>query len=144
MGIVSIKEALKAAEEAGLDLVEMASNANPVVCKIMDFGKFKYEKGKKEKEAKKNQKTVVVKEIKLKPRIDTHDLEVKSNRIEKFLTKGNKVKVSLMLFGRERMHAEIGIKLLEDLAKRFEDMATVEKKIGAKENQKFLILTPKK
>ncbi|WP_307905452.1 translation initiation factor IF-3 [Haliovirga abyssi] len=144
LGVVSTREALKIAQEAELDLVEISPNANPTVCKIMDYGKFKYEKGKREKDAKKNQKVIVVKEIKFKPRIDTHDLEVKSNKILKFLNKGNKVKVSLMLFGRERMHAEIGIKLLEKVAKQFEEIATVERKFGSKENQKFLILTPKK
>jgi translation initiation factor IF-3 len=127
--------------EKKLDLVEVAANAKPPVCRIMDYGKFRYEKEKKAKEAKKKQTKVIVKEIKFKPRIDKHDLETKMNKIEKFLSKGNKVKVSLMLFGRERMHADRGIQVLELVAKRFEETAVVEKKY--KEAQKFLMLTSK-
>ena len=102
---------------------------------------FRYEKEKKAKEAKKKQTKIVVKEIKFKPRIDKHDLETKITKIEKFLEKGNKVKVSLMLFGRERMHTDIGIQVLELVAERLEDKAVVEKKY--KEAQKFLMLSSK-
>ena len=144
LGIVGKRKALEIAMDKGLDLVEVATNAKPVVCKIMDYGKFKFEKGKKDKEAKKKQKVIVVKEVKFKPRIDKHDLGVKSNQISKFLDKGYKVKVSLMLFGRERMHADIGIKMLDEVAESFVELATVEKKYGSTEAQKFIILSPKK
>jgi len=142
LGIVATKKALEMAEEQKLDLVEVAPNSKPVVCRIMDYGKFKYEKGKKEKEAKKKQKIVIVKEVKLKPRIDTHDLEVKTKRTVSFLEKGYKVKVSLMLFGREKMHAEIGTKILDQMAEELKELATVEKKYGGNETQKFIMLTP--
>lgn len=141
LGILSIRDALKIAEEKNLDLVEVAANASPVVCKIMDFGKFKYEKTKKEKEAKKKQKVIVVKEIKVKPRIDSHDMETKVNHIHNFLEKDFKVKVSLMLFGRERMHAELGVKILDEIAESFADTSIIEKKYD--EGQKFLIISPK-
>lgn len=141
LGVVSIKEALELANENKMDLVEVAGNAEPPVCRVMDYGKFRYEKEKKAKEAKKKQTKVVVKEVKFKPRIDTHDLETKINHIEKFLEKGNKVKVSLMLFGRERMHTDIGIQVLELVASRLEEVAVVERQY--REAQKFLMLTSK-
>lgn len=141
LGILSTREALKIAEEKNLDLVEVAANASPVVCKIMDFGKFKYEKTKKEKEAKKKQKVIVLKEIKVKPRIDSHDMETKINHIRSFLKKDFKIKVSLMLFGRERMHAELGIKILDQIAEVFKEDNIIEKKYA--EGQKFLIISPK-
>lgn len=141
LGILSTREALKIAEEKNLDLVEVAANASPVVCKIMDFGKFKYEKTKKEKEAKKKQKVIVLKEIKVKPRIDSHDMETKINHIHSFLGKDFKIKVSLMLFGRERMHAELGIKILDQIAEVFKEDNIIEKKYA--EGQKFLIISPK-
>lgn len=122
-------------------MVEVAANAKPVVCRVMDYGKFKYEKDKKAKEAKKNQTKVVIKEIKFKPRIDKHDLETKVDKITKFLEKGNKVKVTLMLYGRERMHTDLGIQMLMTVAERFEEIATIERKF--KDAQKFIILTPK-
>lgn len=136
-----IKKALEIAEEQKLDLVEVSANSTPVVCRIMDYGKFKYEKGKKEKEAKKKQKVIVVKEIKIKPRIDTHDLEVKVKRIEEFLEKDYKIKVTITLFGREKMHADLGIKILDDISDRLKEKAAVEKNYGANETQKFIILT---
>lgn len=142
LGVLSIKEALELAEEKKLDLVEVAGNAEPPVCRIMDYGKFKYEKEKKDKAAKKNQKIVLLKEIKVKPRIDTHDIETKTKQITKFLEKGDKVKLSLILLGREKMHAEIGIQVLEKVANQFEETAIIEKKY--KEPQKFIILSPKK
>ena len=142
LGVIPTKKALEIAAEKKLDLVEVAPNAKPVVCKIMDYGKYKYEQARKAKEAKKNQKQVIVKEIKFKARIDKHDLETKLGQIEKFLEKDNKVKVSLMMFGRERMHADLGIKLLDEVAEKFTETATVEKRYA--ESQKFLMLTPKK
>lgn len=137
------RKALGMAEEKGLDLVMVSPTARPVVCKLMDYGKFKYEKGKKEKEAKKKQKIVIVKEIKIKSRIDKHDLEVKLGKVTNFLEKGYKVKVSLMLFGRERMHAEIGMKILHEVADGYEETAVVDRKI-IKGQQSFIMLSPKK
>ena len=142
LGVMPTKKALEIAAEKKLDLVEVAPNSKPVVCKIMDYGKYKYEQARKAKEAKKNQKQVIVKEIKFKARIDKHDLETKLNKIDKFLEKDNKVKVSLMMFGRERMHVGLGIKLLDEIAENFSEKAVVEKRYA--EAQKFLMLTPKK
>ena len=105
---MSANEALELARQEDLDLVEISPTAKPPVCKIMDFGKYRYEQTRKAKEAKKNQKQVVIKEVKVTARIDTHDLETKMGQIEKFLSKENKVKVTLVLFGRERMHATLG------------------------------------
>jgi len=142
LGVMTSREAFSKAREAELDLVEVSPNAKPPVCKIMDYGKYKYELARKAKEAKKNQKQVVLKEVKFKARIDKHDFETKIGKIEKFLGKENKVKVSLMLFGRERMHADLGVKILEQVAERFSETADVDKKYG--EKQKHLMLTPKK
>jgi translation initiation factor IF-3 len=136
------REALELAVEKKLDLVEVAANAQPPVCRIMDYGKFKYDKEKKAKEAKKKQKVVVVKEVKFKPRIDTHDRDTKIGKIEKFLAKEYKIKVSLMLFGRERMHTDLGIRLLDEIASQFAETAIVEKKYN--EAQKFLMISPLK
>lgn len=143
LGVIATRKAMEMAEEAGLDLVEVAANAKPVVCKILDYGKFKYEKGKKEKEAKKNQKVVVVKEIKVKARIDQHDLGVKIGKIEKFLSKEYKVKVTLMLFGRERMYADLGIAILEKVANHFDGDAIIERNFSGATPQKFIIISPK-
>ena len=140
--MLSLRDALELANEKKLDLVEVAENAEPPICRIMDYGKFRYEKEKKDKAAKKNQKIVLLKEVKVKPRIDTHDVETKTNQIAKFLEKGDKVKLSLILLGRERMHADIGIQVLEKVANQFEETAIIEKKY--KEPQKFIILSPKK
>ena len=143
-GIMSARDALALATEKELDLVEISPNATPPVCKIMDYGKFKYEKTKKDKENKKKQKNVVVKEIRIKPHIDEHDKETKISQIEKFIAKEHKVKVSLRLTGRERLHAESAIKVLDEFASHFEEIATVEKKYGKEQVQKFILLSPKK
>ena len=143
-GILSVSEAVALANEKGLELVEISPNATPPVCKIMDYGKFKYEKTKKDKENKKKQKNVVIKEIRIKPHIDEHDKETKISQIEKFIAKEHKVKVSLRLTGRERLHAESAIKVLDEFASHFEETATVEKKYGKEQVQKFILLSPKK
>ncbi|BBM36495.1 translation initiation factor IF-3 [Pseudoleptotrichia goodfellowii] len=143
-GILSVNEAIALANEKGLELVEISPNATPPVCKIMDYGKFKYEKTKKEKENKKKQKNVVIKELRIKPHIDEHDKETKISQIEKFIAKEYKVKVSLRLSGREKMHAESAIKVLDEFASHFEETATVEKKYGKEQLQKFIMLSPKK
>ncbi|MDU1912500.1 translation initiation factor IF-3 [Fusobacterium sp.] len=142
LGVMSANEALELARQEDLDLVEISPTAKPPVCKIMDFGKYRYEQTRKAKEAKKNQKQVVIKEVKVTARIDTHDLETKMGQIEKFLSKENKVKVTLVLFGRERMHATLGIDTLNEIAEKFAEIADADKKYN--EKQKHIILTPKK
>ena len=127
LGIMSAREAMKLAEEAELDLVNIAPNAKPPVCKIIDYGKYRYELARKEKEAKKKQKTVEVKEIRLSPNIDTNDLNTKVNAAKKFLSKGNKVKITLRFRGREMAHIAQSKHILDDFAKEVEDMAVVEK-----------------
>ena len=143
-GVMSVNEAIALATEKELDLVEISPNATPPVCKIMDYGKFKYEKTKKDKENKKKQKNVVIKEIRIKPHIDEHDKDTKIAQIEKFIAKEYKVKVSLRLSGREKAHADAAVKVLDAFADRFEDIAIVEKKYGKEQVQKFVMLSPKK
>ena len=143
-GILTVNEALALAAEKSLDLVEISPNATPPVCKIMDYGKFKYEKTKKEKENKKKQKNVVIKEIRIKPHIDEHDKETKISQIKKFIEKEYKVKISLRLSGREKLHAESAVKILDEFADSFEETAIVEKKYGKEQIQKFVMLSPKK
>ena len=142
--ILSVNEAIALAAEKNLDLVEISPNATPPVCKIMDYGKYKYEKTKKDKENKKKQKNVVVKELRIKPHIDEHDKETKISQIKKFIEKEHKVKVSLRLTGRERLHADSAIKILDEFASHFEETAIVEKKYGKEQVQKFILLSPKK
>ena len=127
LGIMSAKEAMKLAEEAELDLVKIAPNAKPPVCKIIDYGKYRYELARKEKEAKKKQKTVEIKEIRLSPNIDTNDLNTKVNAAKKFIAKGNKVKMTLRFRGREMAHIAHSKHILDDFAKEVEDVAVVEK-----------------
>lgn len=143
-GVMTVNEAIALATEKNLDLVEISPNATPPVCKIMDYGKFKYEKTKKDKENKKKQKNVVIKEIRLKPHIDEHDKETKISQIEKFIAKEYKVKVSLRLTGREKLHADTAVKILDAFAEHFEETAIVEKKYGKEQLQKFVLLSPKK
>lgn len=127
LGIVSGKEALKIAEEAGLDLVKIAPTAKPPVCKVIDYGKYRYELARKEKEAKKKQKTVELKEIRMSPNIDTNDLNTKINAARKFIEKGNKVKVTLRFRGREMAHMNTSKHILDDFAAELSDVAIVEK-----------------
>lgn len=139
---MTAEQALNLAVSQGYDLVEIAPNGNPPVCKIMDYSKYKYEQTRKLKEAKKNQKQVVIKEIKVSARIDDHDLDTKLNQAMKFLEKENKVKITLVLFGREKMHSSLGVATLDEIAEKFSEKAEVEKKYADK--QKHLILSPKK
>ena len=127
LGIVSSKEAQKIADEAGLDLVKIAPNAKPPVCKVIDYGKYRYEMARKDKEAKKKQKTVELKEIRLSPNIDTNDLNTKMNAAKKFLAKGNKVKITLRFRGREMAHMSSSKHILDDFAENLSDIAVVEK-----------------
>ena len=127
LGIVSSKEAQRLAEEAGLDLVKIAPTAKPPVCKIIDYGKYRYEQARKEKEAKKKQKTIELKEIRLSPNIDTNDLNTKINSAKKFIEIGNKVKVTLRFRGREMAHMNQSKYILDDFAEALADVAVVEK-----------------
>ena len=127
LGVMSAKEALKLAQEAELDLVKIAPTAKPPVCKIIDYGKYRYEQARKEKEAKKKQKTVELKEIRLSPNIDTNDLNTKINSAKKFIEKGNKVKITLRFRGREMAHMNQSKYILDDFAEALADVAVVEK-----------------
>ena len=127
LGIVSSKEAQRLADEAGLDLVKIAPTAKPPVCKIIDYGKYRYEQARKEKEAKKKQKTIELKEIRLSPNIDTNDLNTKINSAKKFIEKGNKVKVTLRFRGREMAHMNQSKYILDDFAEALADVSVVEK-----------------
>jgi len=126
VGIVRIDEALRLAAEADLDLVEVAPEAKPPVCKIMDYGKFKYEAAVKAREARKNQVNTVIKEMKLRPKIDQHDYETKKSHIERFLAGGDKVKITIMFRGREQSRPELGYKLLQRLAQDIGEGAIIE------------------
>ncbi len=143
LGIVSAAEALAKAEEAGLDLVKIAPKAVPPVCKIMDYGKFKFEEEKKEKEARKKQKVVDVKEVRMTPGIDTHDFNVKVNSAIKFLKSGDKAKVSVRFKGRELAHTAIGNTLLERFAEDCKEFAIVEKQPKLEGRQMIMFLAPK-
>jgi translation initiation factor IF-3 len=126
IGIVSIQEALSRAQELDLDLVEVAPQANPPVCRIMDYGKFKYERDVRQKEARKRQVRVEVKEMKMRPKIDPHDYATKKGHIERFLKTGARVKVTIMFRGREMAHTELGRKLLDRLTEDLKELATVD------------------
>ena len=127
LGIMSAKEAMFKAQEAGLDLVKIAPQAKPPVCKIIDYGKYRYELARKEKEAKKKQKTIDVKEVRLSPNIDTNDLNTKVNAARKFLSKGDRVKVTLRFRGREMAHMQQSKHILDDFAEKMKDVAVIEK-----------------
>lgn len=127
LGIMSAKEAMKLAQEAELDLVKIAPTAKPPVCKIIDYGKYRYELTRKEKEARKKQKVVELKEVRLSPNIDSNDLNTKINAARKFIAKGNKVKVTLRFRGREMAHMQSSKHILDDIVKELEEVAVVEK-----------------
>ena len=143
LGIMSAEEANRIAEEQGLDLVKISPNAVPPVCKIMDYSKFCFDQKKKEKEAKKNQRVVEVKEIRMSPSIDTNDLNTKVKNALKFLGDGNRVKVSVRFRGREMAHTNIGEKLLIDFAEACAEMATMEKNPKLEGRFMAIFLTPK-
>ena len=127
IGVMSSKEAYFKAKDAGLDLVKISPNAKPPVCKIVDYGKYRYEQTRKAKEAKKKQKTVETKEIRLSPNIDANDLNTKVNQTKKFLQKGNKIKVSLRFRGREMAHKDVGREILDSFYDQLKDIAVVDK-----------------
>lgn len=126
IGVLSIRDALQKAEEEGVDLVEIVPGANPPVCKIINFGKYRYDQTKREKESKKASQKIVVKEIKFKPNIDEHDLQTKLRQIREFFSKGNKVKITCTFRGREMAHTEIGEKLIQRVCEELQDSATIE------------------
>lgn len=142
LGIKSKREALQLAEDANLDLVLVAPKARPAVARIMDYGKYRYEMQKKEREARKKQKTVTVKEIRLSPSIDTNDFNVKLKRVRKFIEKGDKVRVSLRFRGRAITHKDIGRDMIERMAKETEDIATVVQRPRMEGRSIFLTLAP--
>ncbi len=143
LGIVTREEGLERAQEAGLDLVEISPNANPPVCKILDYGKYKYMAQKKASEARKKQKTVDVKEIKMRPNIDVHDYQVKMKSIRKFFEHGDKVKVTLRFRGREMAHRELGVRLLERVRDEMQEIAKVELEPKLEGRQMMMVLAPK-
>ena len=143
LGIMSAKEALKKAEERNLDLVKISPNAKPPVCKIMDYGKYRFEQSKREKENRKNQRVIEIKEIRLSLNIDTHDFETKVNHAHKFLKAGNKVKVSIRFRGREMAHPQIGGVSMKRFAEACEEFATVEKPAKLEGRQMLMFLAPK-
>ena len=144
LGIMSAKEALKLAQEAELDLVKIAPTAKPPVCKIIDYGKYRYEQARKEKEAKKKQKTVDVKEVRLSPNIDTNDLNTKVNSAKKFIQKGDKVKVTLRFRGREMAHMQTSKHILDDFADMMKEVAVVEKPAKLEGRSISMVLTEKR
>ena len=144
LGIMSAKEALKLAKEAELDLVKIAPTAKPPVCKIVDYGKYRYELARKEKEAKKKQKVVDIKEVLLSPNIETNDLNTKVNMARKFLTKGDKVKVTLRFRGREMAHMNSSKHILDDFAEMLTDVAVIEKPAKLEGKSIMMVLTEKR
>jgi len=144
LGIMSARDAYKRAQEAELDLVKIAPMAKPPVCKIIDYGKYKYELTRKEKEAKKKQKIVEIKEVRLSPNIDTNDLNTKVNNAKKFITKGNKVKVTLRFRGREMAHVQQSRHILDDFAGLLSDIAVIEKPAKLEGRNMSMILTVKR
>lgn len=144
LGIMSSREALKLAEEAGLDLVKIAPTAKPPVCKIVDYGKYRYELARKEKDAKRKQKVIEVKEIRMSPNIDTNDLNTKVGAARKFLEKGNRVKVTLRFRGREMAHMSTSKHILNDFAQMLSDIAVVEKMPKVEGRSMIMFLTVKR
>ena len=144
LGIMSAKEAFKMAKEAELDLVKIAPTAKPPVCKIIDYGKYRYELARKEKEAKKKQKTVEIKEVRLSPNIEANDLNTKVNMAKKFIAKGDKVKVTLRFRGREMAHMQSSKHILDDFAEALADIAVIEKPAKLEGKSIMMVLTEKK
>ena len=142
LGVLQTRDALAKAKELGLDLVEVSPTSRPPVCRIMDFGKYKYEQAKKAKQARKRQHQVVVKEIKMRPKIETHDYDFKKRHIEEFLTEGDKVKITLMFRGREMAHLDLGRKLLDQLAADLASIGKVEAPARQEGRNMVLLLTP--
>lgn len=143
LGIVSAAQAQKLAAEKNLDLVKIAPQAKPPVCKIMDYGKYRFEQSKREKEAKKNQRVIEIKEIRLSPNIDVHDFDTKVGHARKFLSAGNKTKVSIRFRGREMTHTDLGLTIMAQFAEKCADIASVEKQAKLEGRQMLMFLAPK-
>ena len=143
VGVVSIADALRRAEDAGLDLMEVSPNADPPVCKILDYGRFRYEAQKKKNEARKKQKIIEVKEIKMRPNIDTHDYEVKMRSIHRFIEEGDKVKVTMRFRGREMVHQDLGKQVLDRVREEMEATAKVEQFPKLEGRQMTMVMAPR-
>jgi len=143
LGVVALAAALQRAADAGLDLVEVSPNASPPVCKIIDFGKLKYQEQKKKNEARKKQKTIEVKEIKLRPNIDTHDYDVKMRSARRFIDDGDKVKVTLRFRGREMAHQDLGAQVLERVRGELDEIAKVEQMPKMEGRQMVMVMSPR-
>ena len=142
-GEMSVEDAREIAAEAGLDLVEVSPNMSPPVCKVLDYGKYKYQAQKKANEARKKQKTIEIKEIKMRPNIDTHDYDVKMRAIRRFFDNGDKVKVTLRFRGREMAHQELGVQLLQKVKEETEELAKVEAEPRLEGRQMIMVLAPR-
>ena len=143
VGVLTVAEGIELADEFGLDLVEIAPNSDPPVCKVLDYGKYKYEEQKRRNEARKKQKTIEVKEIKMRPGIDTHDYEVKMKAARKFLNNGDKVKVTIRFRGREMAHQELGMKVLDRVREGLEEMAKLEQFPKMEGRMMTMVVAPK-
>ncbi len=143
LGIMATRDALRLAEEQHLDLVEVAPKARPPVCRIMDFGKYRYEQQKREKEAKKKQKVITIKEVKLRPNIEQHDFDVKLKNASRFIEEGNKVKITIMFRGRELSHPELGNELLDRAVETLGDTVTVERAAKLEGKNMTMVVSPK-
>jgi translation initiation factor IF-3 len=143
LGILTLEKALQAAQQAHLDLVEVAPNADPPVCKIMDFGKYKYQQSKRSQEARKKASVILVKEVKLRPKTDDHDLEFKMRHIRRFLGQKDKAKVTMLFRGREIVYTDHGLKILERIIEALQDEATVEQRPKMEGRNLVMVLAPK-
>lgn len=143
LGVVTVRDGLRAAEEAGLDLVEISPNAEPPVCKVLDYGKYKYQVQKKQQEAKKKQKVIEIKEIKLRPNIGAHDLEIKMRHVHEFLAEGDKVKFTLRFRGREMAHQELGAALLQKVREQLADKVRIESEPRSEGRMMVMVVAPK-
>ena len=143
LGVVSKDEAIERAEDAGMDLVEISPGAEPPVCKILDYGRFKYQDQKKKNEARKKQKTIDIKEIKMRPNIDQHDYDVKMRSINRFIADGDKVKVTMRFRGREMVHQELGLKVLDRVRDQLDEVAKVEQFPKMEGRQMIMVVAPK-
>ena len=143
LGIMSLRQAMEIAEQKNLDLVKIAPQANPPVCKLIDYGKFRFEQAKREKEARKNQRVVEIKEVRLSLNIDTHDFETKKNHAVRFISEGNKVKASIRFRGREMGHPELGLEIMRRFADAMSEVANVEKPAKLEGRTMLMFLAPK-
>jgi translation initiation factor IF-3 len=142
-GVISLEDALEIAEEAGLDLVEVSPQVDPPVCKVLDYGKYKYEQQKKANEARKKQKTIEVKEIKMRPGIDEHDYQVKMKAVRKFIENGDKVKMTIRFRGREMAHQELGLKVLTRVREEMEEVIKIEQTPKTEGRLMVMVIAPK-